>query len=46
MILWLHYIEGQTLEAIAPKLGVVASRVSQLHREALEALKVRMGGKG
>ena len=43
VILWLHYIEGQTLEAIAPKLGVVASRVSQLHREALEALKVRMG---
>lgn len=44
VILWLHYIEGQTLEAIAPKLGIVASRVSQLHREALEALKVRMGG--
>jgi RNA polymerase sigma factor FliA len=44
VILWLHYIEGQTLEAIARKLGVVSSRVSQLHREALEALKVRMGG--
>lgn len=39
VLVWLHYIEGQTLEAIAPKFGVVSSRVSQLHREALGALR-------
>jgi RNA polymerase sigma factor (sigma-70 family) len=39
VLVWLHYIEGQTLEAIAPKFGVVSSRVSQLHREALTTLR-------
>lgn len=39
VLLWLHYIEGQTLETIAPKFGVVASRVSQLHREAISTLR-------
>jgi RNA polymerase sigma factor (sigma-70 family) len=39
VLLWLHHIEGQTLEAIAPKFGVVASRVSQLHSEAVKILR-------
>lgn len=45
VLVWLHYIEGQTLEAIAPKFGVVSSRVSQLHREALAAMRLQ-GGHG
>jgi RNA polymerase sigma factor FliA len=42
VLLWLHYIEGQTLEAIAPKFGVVPSRVSQLHSEAVKFLRAEM----
>lgn len=45
VLLWLHYLEGQTLEVIAPKLGVVASRLSQLHREGIAILKKQMGEK-
>lgn len=45
VLLWLHYIEEQTLEAIAPKLGVVASRLSQLHWEGISILKAQMGEK-
>lgn len=39
IIVYLHYIEGRSLEAIAPGLGVVPSRVSQLHREAITKLQ-------
>jgi RNA polymerase sigma factor (sigma-70 family) len=45
VIAWLHHMEGQTLEVIAPKLGIVPSRVSQLHTEALKLMRESMGGK-
>lgn len=45
VLIFLHYIEERTLEQIAPTLGVGASRLSQLHREALAKLKETMGAR-
>jgi RNA polymerase sigma factor (sigma-70 family) len=45
LLIFLHYIEGLQLEQIAPKMGVGASRLSQLHKEALRMLRERMGGR-
>lgn len=44
VIAWLHHMEGQTLEVIASKLGIVPSRASQLHTEALKLMRQSMGG--
>jgi RNA polymerase sigma factor (sigma-70 family) len=46
VVVWLDYIEGQTLETLAPKLGIVSSRVSQLHRKAIAVMNERMGARG
>lgn len=45
VLIYLHYIEERSLEQIAPKLGVGASRLSQLHREGLGMLRERMNSR-
>lgn len=45
VITWLHYMENRTIEQIAAELGVGASRVSQLHTEALGLMREQMGVK-
>lgn len=42
VVAWLHYIEQRPIERIAAQLGVGASRVSQLHTEALGLMRVGM----
>lgn len=43
VITWLHYLEDRPIERIALDLGVGASRVSQLHTEALGMMRANLG---
>jgi RNA polymerase sigma factor (sigma-70 family) len=42
MLIVRHYQRGETLEAIGARWGVTGPRVSQMHREALEMLRVML----
>lgn len=41
-VLLLHYLRGATTSEIAVIMGITESRVSQVHRRALECLRTRM----
>lgn len=38
-LLWMHYVEGASLHAIARQMAISSQRVSQLHRAALTRLR-------
>ena len=43
LVLWYYYVEGLPLWRIGVKLGVSESRVFQMHKQAIEFLRLREG---
>jgi RNA polymerase sigma factor (sigma-70 family) len=44
MVMKCRYIDGETMESIGERLGLTEGRISQLHKEAIEALRPRLEG--